>query len=379
MADSFNVEAGRPALSPYARHLEGGPAMGPPVQQRPEDGAGIEFMEQPDPTTVGGLQHYFDTTLDRIGQLRGIPEGFPNLAQLGKAGGAESQDADRTREEKALADARQAETEQAEADEAAQQAQQDEEARKAAEKEKLMADLKALETKIMGTMGLYGQALQTGDEERARLLLGQFNDLMQQRQALLDRLGISGLDTDPSTGGYTPIYSGGKGPNGGYFDGYPVTHGQGFQSPTPAPGPIPEGHIVPNGSGQDAVDLGKQYLGQNSIDIKGKLPNFTAAGGQTNNCADFVSSLLESTGRIKGHHVNVSELEQSLRQQGYQEVPKDQAQPGDVWISDSRGHTEMVAERGGTRLIGSNNDRPGHQVISMNSNSSGHYYHLDTR
>jgi hypothetical protein len=75
----------------------------------------------------------------------------------------------------------------------------------------------------------------------------------------------------------------------------------------------------------------------------------------------------------------VSELEQSLRQQGYREVPKDQAQPGDVWISDSRGHTEMVAKQGGTRLIGSNNDRPGHQVISMNSNSSGNYYHLDTR
>jgi cell wall-associated NlpC family hydrolase len=136
------------------------------------------------------------------------------------------------------------------------------------------------------------------------------------------------------------------------------------------------GVLNPDGSGQDAVDLGRKFLGQNSADIKGKLPNFTAAGGQTNNCADFVSSLLESTGRIKGHHINVEEFERSLRAQGYAQVPAGQAQPGDVWISNSRGHTELYAGNG--RTIGSNNDRPGHQVISERPKApgTGVYYHL---
>src|SRR5690349_4184318 len=34
------------------------------------------------------------------------------------------------------------------------------------------------------------------------------------------------------------------------------------------------------------------YVGSNSQDVKGHLPYFEAAGGQTNNCADFVSSNL---------------------------------------------------------------------------------------
>lgn len=284
------------------------------------------------------------------------------------------------------------EQKKAEEDKKAEEAEEAEEAQKA-EQDKLFEELKALEQKIADTMKQYGDALKAGDNQQADTLLGQFYDLMKQREAILGKLGLSGLDTgeaaSPVEGGattpyqpsegYTPIYSGGRGPDNGYFDGHPQTQGENFESPAPAPGPIPEGKVVPDGSGQDAVNLGMQYLGQNAIDIKGKLPNFTAAGGQTNNCADFVSSLLESTGRIKGHHINVVELEKSLLSQGYHEVPKDQAQPGDVWINDSRGHTEMVAEKGGKRLIGSNNDRPGHQVISLNSKSGGHYYHLDSK
>jgi hypothetical protein len=282
-----------------------------------------------------------------------------------------------------LSDKAQAELE-AQKEKEAEEAREKEEIEKA-EKEKQMEELKALDTKIQDTMSKYGEALKSGDQQKANALLGEFGELMKQRDALMEKIGISGLDTDEgqdTTGGagsgYTPIYSGGKGPNGGYFDGFGQTGGNNHIIPTPAPGPIPQGKIVPDGSGQDAVNLGKQYLGHNAIDIKGKLPNFTAAGGQTNNCADFVSSLLESTGRVKGHHVNVVEFEKSLVSQGYREVPKGQAQPGDVWISDSRGHTEMCAAPGGTQCIGSNNDRPGHQVISLNSPRGGHWYHLDS-
>ena len=90
-----------------------------------------------------------------------------------------------------------------------------------------------------------------------------------------------------------------------------------------------------------------------------------------------MSSCLESTGRVQGHHINVEEFEKSLQSQGYQMVSKENAKPGDVWISGSKGHTELVAEAGGNRLIGSNNDRPGHQVISEHVGpTGGYYYHL---
>ena len=129
-------------------------------------------------------------------------------------------------------------------------------------------------------------------------------------------------------------------------------------------------------SGNNAVDLGRKFIGQNAIDIKGKLPKFTAAGGQTNNCADFVSSLLENAGTLKGHHVNVKGMEQALKQQGWRQIPAAQAKPGDVWMNHSRGHVELVTEAGGRKTIGSNNDRPGHQVISERAKDpgSGIYY-----
>lgn len=124
-------------------------------------------------------------------------------------------------------------------------------------------------------------------------------------------------------------------------------------------------------SGSSAVELGKRFLGRSSITIKGKLPHFTAAGGQTNNCADFVSSCLQATGGLKGHFVEVNALEGALKRQGWRRVSAGQARPGDVWINPSRGHVQLVASHGATRTIGSNNDRPGHQVISMRSNDPG--------
>lgn len=130
------------------------------------------------------------------------------------------------------------------------------------------------------------------------------------------------------------------------------------------------------GGGSEAVKLGQRFVGRNAADIKGSLSHFTAAGGQTNNCADFVSSLLESTGGLKGHFVGVTALEGALKKQGYHQVPASQSKAGDVWISHSRSHTEMVAEAGGKKTIGSNNDRPGHQVISERAKDpgSGVYY-----
>ena len=124
------------------------------------------------------------------------------------------------------------------------------------------------------------------------------------------------------------------------------------------------------------VNLARQYVGMNSIDVKGQLPHFQAAGGQTNNCADFVSAVLKNSGKLQSGSANVTALEGRLAQEGWRPVPAGQAKPGDVWIAHSRGHVELVAAEGGTKTIGSTNDRPGHQVIMERANrpESGVYY-----
>ena len=108
--------------------------------------------------------------------------------------------------------------------------------------------------------------------------------------------------------------------------------------------------------GQAAVDQGSQYLGAYSADLAGNLPSFQAAGGVTNNCVDFVSSLLENQGLIDEHYTYVPYFKEGLEQRGYTAVPVEQARPGDVWLSD--GHAEIVKsnDNGFITLIGSNGD-----------------------
>ncbi|HET7502029.1 MAG TPA: 3D domain-containing protein [Kofleriaceae bacterium] len=137
-------------------------------------------------------------------------------------------------------------------------------------------------------------------------------------------------------------------------------------------------HEPPAASGSDPVAIARRYVTSPptpSIKLKGKLPHFTAAGGQTNDCADFVSSVLETAGHISGHHINVVEFERSLLAQGWKHVTKQNAKAGDVWMNTSRGHTELVASDGATHLIGSNNDRPGHQVVTETSGHDGVFLH----
>ena len=135
----------------------------------------------------------------------------------------------------------------------------------------------------------------------------------------------------------------------------------------------------PSSAGQAAVDLARQFKGDLSYTLKGRLPHFQAAGGVNNNCADFVSSILRNTGQLQGHYVGVSKLEQALLAQGYRQVPKEQAQPGDVWIGADNRHTEIVASHGGNSLIGSNNGGKNYQTITevrtSNTQAAGKFYH----
>ena len=110
--------------------------------------------------------------------------------------------------------------------------------------------------------------------------------------------------------------------------------------------------------GQATVDSARQFLGSKSQDLKGKLANFQAAGGNTNNCADFVSANLMNQGLLKGKQVNVDKLQEQLKREGWSSVEAADARPGDVAFYKSKRHVELVSEAGGTRSIGSNNENP---------------------
>ncbi|MBS2037213.1 hypothetical protein JST97_19655 [bacterium] len=240
-----------------------------------------------------------------------------------------------------------------------------------------MAQMQQMMQMMMGMMQMMMQMQGMG---------GGFNPMMNGMNPMMN--GMGGI---PGMGGGFPAMGGGFPGMGGGIGNY-MGGGMPF-SPMPfgpsgyPGGGMPYGPGYANGacpmpgnfgnSGSAAVSLGQRFLGQNSIDVRGRLPHFTAAGGQTNNCADFVSSCLESTGGLQGHHVGVRALEQALIRQGYRRIPASMAKPGDVWMNPSRGHTELVATPGATQLLGSNNDRPGHQVISQkpNRNPEGGVYY----
>jgi len=61
---------------------------------------------------------------------------------------------------------------------------------------------------------------------------------------------------------------------------------------------------------------------------------------------------------------------------GLREVPREQAQPGDVWISNGNTHTELVAEAGGKALIGSNgSERQKVSIDRYSGMNGGKFYH----
>ena len=96
------------------------------------------------------------------------------------------------------------------------------------------------------------------------------------------------------------------------------------------------------------------------------------------NCANFVSACLQSTGNLEGHYNGVKGLEAALKEQGYSQVSASEAQPGDVWIRDDGGHTELVQAAGNPPvLIGSNNNGDNIQEVSLSytSGRSGRFYH----
>lgn len=134
------------------------------------------------------------------------------------------------------------------------------------------------------------------------------------------------------------------------------------------------------GAAARAVDLAKRFEGMDSKSVKGKLPGFTAPGGNTNNCAAFVSACLEHTGALPkgGGSASVSSLRSKLKSAGWKKIPPSQAQKGAVWMTkEGKGsHTELVASAGAKQTVGSNNVRKGFQKISTRNKNpeSGECY-----
>ena len=157
---------------------------------------------------------------------------------------------------------------------------------------------------------------------------------------------------------------GGGSPMGNFLGGAPGYGGHSGYGGAPGMGGVAPGGFVPPSSqgGQRAVDVARQFLGRRSRDIKGEMPHFRAAGGLTNNCADFVSSALRSAGMLGGHEVNCKRMEQRLIREGWRQIPAGQAGPGDVAFNQSRGH--VVLCQGGGKMIGSNNVRQGLQYVT---------------
>lgn len=132
------------------------------------------------------------------------------------------------------------------------------------------------------------------------------------------------------------------------------------------------------GGAAASVEMAKKYLGQPSIALKGKLDNFTAAGGTGNNCADFVSAILENTQGFKKTpgDASVATFATNLQKQGWKKVSKAQSKAGDVVIFNGSQHTELVTKDGGAEAIGSNGGST-NQTIKTDSLAWGsqEYYH----
>lgn len=223
-----------------------------------------------------------------------------------------------------------------------------------------------LEMEIENLLAQLQQAMQSHDSNTAQSLENQLQQLESQ---------LAGVSSpSPSMTGSGGGYGGG----GGYGAGDSVGGG------SPLGGNAGGGSIntstagiSTSGSGGQAVAIAESKLGQQSSNVK--MANYTAAGGVDNDCADFVSGCIADAGMYHKEpgDASVATFKQHLQQQGWVEVPKAQAQPGDVAIFNGSQHTELVAAPGATKLIGSNNGGTNVQHISTDSGNWGtvQYFH----
>ncbi len=220
-------------------------------------------------------------------------------------------------------------------------------------------------------------------------LMQQYQQQQQMMQMMMMMLMMMMMQRQNGFGGGMGGMGCGNGMNGisggGYGGGYgsPINMGTGnygnYGSAGTTGATSGSGATPGGGGGAAAVGWAQKYLGRDSYSLKGDMPYFQAAGGRNNNCADFVSSCLQNAGMLDKHEINVKQMEKTLQQKGWVQVPREQARPGDVWMNNSRGHVELVEKNvnGKISLIGSNNGGDSIQEITRDNysgNNGGVFY-----
>lgn len=128
-----------------------------------------------------------------------------------------------------------------------------------------------------------------------------------------------------------------------------------------------------SGTGRNAADVARQYLGRNATDLRGdRSDNLPMNANVPANvcCANFVSAVLTEAGQLPGklHTDSVAQLDKTLRAQGWTEVSAAQARPGDVVIIQGGGVSHTVLYAGNGQTIGSNNrNADGTQKVTAGS------------
>ncbi|MET3712699.1 LysM repeat protein [Sphingomonas trueperi] len=120
------------------------------------------------------------------------------------------------------------------------------------------------------------------------------------------------------------------------------------------------GGVGGSGTGRNAADVARQYLGRNAAELRGDRSDNLPMNAQVPAnvcCANFVSAVLTEAGQLPGklHTDSVAQLDKTLRAQGWTEVSAAQAKPGDVVIIQGGGVSHTVLYAGNGQTIGSNN------------------------
>jgi len=125
----------------------------------------------------------------------------------------------------------------------------------------------------------------------------------------------------------------------------------------------------PPPAGGSAVAIASHFIGLPSWSpklrdgIRGNGWAYNNAGRVTDNCAEFVSSVLRMAGEISFQNANVMGLERQLVAAGWKyRASAKESKPGDVWIHESNPqHAVLVVTAGGGETVGS--DGSGTEII----------------
>jgi 3D (Asp-Asp-Asp) domain-containing protein len=133
--------------------------------------------------------------------------------------------------------------------------------------------------------------------------------------------------------------------------------------------------------GGDPVSIAMKFVGLPSWSptlIAGLKPYYNNMGRETNNCAEFVSAVLQKAGRISFNNATVLGLESMLKGAGWKPVSKEQSKPGDVWIHrEGPQHTVLIASDGGGSTLGADGSSQEYVKHEAMPYPGAYYYHKE--